>query len=66
MAAVKRRQIGDDRKPEARSGLRFIEALATRQRGLAQPGGKSWPVVVDGDAKKNGDPRGCARARALC
>jgi hypothetical protein len=49
---VKRRQIGDDRKPEARSRLRFIEALAPRQRGLARPGGKSWPIIVDGDAKK--------------
>ena len=52
MAAVKRRQIGDDRKAEARSGLRFIETLAPRQRGLAQPGVKSWPIVVDGDTKE--------------
>ena len=32
---------------------RAVEALAPRQHGLAQSGGKSWPIVVDGDPATN-------------
>ena len=63
-AAIERRQIGDDRKPETRAGFRFIEALPARERGLALISGESRPIVIDRHPEKAALREIAARAPA--